>query len=430
MRSSRKLHAEGWSSKVWTFALPRSGNWRLDIFSSSMGMVDEFFREVSGQPVGTTRFVDLLTQQSRQIPQRGALARTPPLRQRQIGIGATGAVSAQTGQQQQTVASDDEGGVAWDRLLGPHLGLADAQPVFFFAMIDLDLPAIKVSLQQTRDRTFQVRGQQISGVAVVGARLLRQLVRLGRHHDQPQGAGAGGPLPQHPRHQLVANPAPLSRIAKAGALPGVMVLLADLLGRQDLSVLAALASGGGKAQPGVLAAAGQQGDAFPFGAEHGAVAIASIQAHDQRALVRPLLIQLVTLLAQQRHGSSREVVFLLLLAIVLLLLFRSPFARFADHWRLFKANGQATGVIVPLLVMRKQQAHLDEPLPPTQIDVEGRRQGIPLPAGTGNLFARPGPSRVVDDADNGALGVALEIVLHYRLEEGLARRGAARTVLV
>src|SRR5437773_6857028 len=79
--------------------LERGGTWRLDIFSSSMGMVDEFFREVSGQPVGTTRFVDLLTQQSQQIPQRGALARTPPLRQRQIGIGATGAVSAQTGQQ-------------------------------------------------------------------------------------------------------------------------------------------------------------------------------------------------------------------------------------------------------------------------------------------------------------------------------------------
>jgi len=89
-----------------------------------------------------------LPQQGDQVEAGGAVGFAPPPWQGLISLAAFDAEGLQRGQQQGAV-----GGYHQDRLLGnslevPQLRLADTQGVLLVAVVDLDLPAVEINLQQ------------------------------------------------------------------------------------------------------------------------------------------------------------------------------------------------------------------------------------------------------------------------------------------
>ena len=58
----------------------------------------------------------------------------------------------QGGEQQSTVGSNDKGGLTRNRMQGSHLSLTDPESIFLFAMVHLDLPAVRIGLQKFASR--------------------------------------------------------------------------------------------------------------------------------------------------------------------------------------------------------------------------------------------------------------------------------------
>src|ERR1017187_7891612 len=122
----------------------KAGGWR------AFGMVDHFLAE-EGDEVEAGRSVSIAS----------------PSGQSRKSLGALGAEGEESGQKQSAVGGDHQ-----DRLLGygvdvPQLGLADAQGILLVAVVDFDLPAVEVDLQQLGGGVLQVGGEPIGGLTVV-----------------------------------------------------------------------------------------------------------------------------------------------------------------------------------------------------------------------------------------------------------------------
>src|SRR3990172_2058726 len=100
-----------------------------------------------------------------------------PFGKGQIIASTTWAEGAKSCQQRKAIASDSKGWMARYRLLRTYLGLADAQEVFFVPMIDLNLPAIEIGLNQFNHQSLQIGSQQVSRLAVVSSGVLEKLIR-------------------------------------------------------------------------------------------------------------------------------------------------------------------------------------------------------------------------------------------------------------
>src|SRR5208282_1577620 len=130
-------------------------------------------------------------------------------------------------------------------------------------MVDLDLPAVEIDLQQLLDRAGQVAGEQIGRLAIVQLFAATLAVRTGRNHDQAQGTGSGATLPVHLRDLFVTNLAAPAAVEDVGSLPFVTVVLAHVLGGKLVhAVKPARTVGGTKTQLGILACAHQQHRSF------------------------------------------------------------------------------------------------------------------------------------------------------------------------
>src|SRR5438445_2859298 len=81
---------------------------------------------------------------------------TTPLGNGEGRLSGIEAVSLGRGEQEHRVACNGEGGNELDGKLGANLGLADTNKLFFVAMVDLDIPAPEVvlndGLKRQRDR--------------------------------------------------------------------------------------------------------------------------------------------------------------------------------------------------------------------------------------------------------------------------------------
>src|SRR2546427_496743 len=169
-------------------------------------------------------------------------------------------------------------------LLAAHLRLAYTQDVFLIAMIHLDLPSIKAGLNQQLDGSPEISCQKESRLAIVRARVLGQLVRHRRDHDQPQSHEPRSPLPQNVFHFFVSQHTPLAPEVNPRAVPGAILLRAHSVGSEELlCIFAATSFWGPKAQPRVLAAASQQIGAIQLGLEHRLVGEATIADHQEPA---------------------------------------------------------------------------------------------------------------------------------------------------
>src|ERR1700674_3429000 len=90
-----------------------------------------------------------------------------PFGQRGVSSAAFGSEHFESSEQQRAISRHRQRRLFGNRGWIPELGLPDAQGVLLLAMVDFDLPAVEVDLQELPSRTGEVRAQQKSGLAVV-----------------------------------------------------------------------------------------------------------------------------------------------------------------------------------------------------------------------------------------------------------------------
>lgn len=108
-------------------------------------------------------------------------------------------------QQYEAVAGDRESGMARASRRMADLGLADSEEVFFVAMLDLDLPAVVVGLNQQGGRRGEFGGEEVSRVAIADALPPLGTVGSGGENDQPQEASSGSMLPEDTGQEFAAD---------------------------------------------------------------------------------------------------------------------------------------------------------------------------------------------------------------------------------
>ena len=163
------------------------------------------------------------------------------------------------GEHQSAVSGDSEDGLPRHRFLIPQLRLAHAQSVLFLAVIDFDLPAVEINLNELGRGGFQVGGQQISRLPIVEPAAFAFSIRCGRNDNEAQGSAARASLPIDFLDLLVAHATLFSPIVRPGALPGEGLVLADGLGSEFFrGVKTPPAFFGPPAKHGILAAAHQK----------------------------------------------------------------------------------------------------------------------------------------------------------------------------
>src|SRR5579859_3051517 len=126
-------------------------------------------------------------------------------------------------------------------------------------MIDLDLPAVEVDLEQWASGAVQIGAEQISGLAIVPACAVAFAIGSGGDDEQAQGAGPGTALPQHWGGFFIADGAALAAIEDPGGAPADLLVLAHQFGSKLIGAVDAPAlTDRGQAEFGILAGTGNQ----------------------------------------------------------------------------------------------------------------------------------------------------------------------------
>src|SRR2546425_11199213 len=162
-------------------------DWRFYIFSGRSTAGERAICECDIEFLQQLRMFDhLFSQQGDEIEARRSMRASSPLGQGCIGGPPLSAKGEQGCQQQGTIGRDREDRLLGDRDRIPQLGLAHTQRVLLVAMVDFDLPAVEIDLQQRTRATPQVGGQQIGGVSVVAPGTLAFAVGRGRDDEEAQ----------------------------------------------------------------------------------------------------------------------------------------------------------------------------------------------------------------------------------------------------
>src|SRR5215468_113200 len=180
-----------------------------------------------------------------------------------------------------------EGGLTGDGLFRPNLSLSDTQQIFFFLLIDFDLPTIKVSLKNWNDIGSRIGNQQVSGLAVEPMPM--RAIGPRRDDDQAQRKALSTTTPEQWADGFVAELVGASGGKDGSALPGNGVVVTQLFGcpqilAVDAAPAAARLSFRQSRQVDVFTRASDQYGAFRDSAQHGAIAVAGIDNHPQDAL--------------------------------------------------------------------------------------------------------------------------------------------------
>ena len=87
-------------------------------------------------------------------------------------------------QQQRAVGRYHQDGLLGNSVDVPQLCLSHTEGVLLVAVVDLDLPAVEINLQQLFGGALEIGGQQIGGLTVVETTAFAFTLR-GGSHDQP-----------------------------------------------------------------------------------------------------------------------------------------------------------------------------------------------------------------------------------------------------
>src|SRR5215468_10438980 len=180
-----------------------------------------------------------------------------------------------------------EGGLTGDGLFRPNLSLSDTQQIFFFLLIDFDLPTIEVSLKNWNDIGSRIGNQQVSRLAVEAMPM--SAIGQRRDDDQAQREALSTTTPEQWADGFVAELMRASDGKDGSALPGNGVVLTHLFGcpqilAVDAPPAAARLSFRQRGEVDVFTRASDQYGALCDSAQHGAIAIAGIDNHPQDAL--------------------------------------------------------------------------------------------------------------------------------------------------
>ena len=93
------------------------------------------------------------------------------------------------------VGCNDQGRLAGNGLARADLCLTDAEEVFFFPVVDFDLPAIEIGLKSPGGIEPRTGADQERRLPVKPASVLTVFVGCRRQSDQGDGSGLGAPLP-------------------------------------------------------------------------------------------------------------------------------------------------------------------------------------------------------------------------------------------
>src|SRR4030042_574021 len=77
-----------------------------------------------------------------------------------------------------------------------YLSLTHPEQGFLITMVNLNLPAIKIGLHQTLQRSRLVSGQQVSRFSIIRSPFFMDFIGLGSNDNQTQGLGTGPTTPQ------------------------------------------------------------------------------------------------------------------------------------------------------------------------------------------------------------------------------------------
>src|SRR5215207_7233057 len=383
------------------------------------------------QEMGNRRFAAFLAQQSDNVEKRRSVRVLAPDWMQNIMLGATWPKLTQSRQQQHAVGGYGQSWMTWHRLRGPNLCLAHPENIFFIAVIDFDLPAIKAGLDQQLRAGKQIRGQEVSRLAVVGARMFGKLVRHGSNHQQAQGLGAAAALPQYSLHLFIFHLPTLAAEVHLQALPGALWLLAHLFGRESvLIIFAALAAGRREAKARIFAAAGQHLDIWYLSAEDRLITEAAISNHQQQTASGASFVQIRAQATHHLQRLPREILHLLELFVFLALLFAGALARLLQNRCCLKANRNGARRVIAFTMMRKQQRSLQETQAKQEIHMKGRRQRVTLPGGARNLSAGLFQLGVIYRGHDRPFRIALQMLIDDWLKQALRLPAAAREELV
>ncbi len=154
-RLSRSVNEEGRSVVSRPAALRASGVWTY--FLLSIRVSHDIFRDVTFQKVGYRSFVDFLPKQSNQVERRRSGCLFSPFWQRNEIMSASRSERFQASQKQKAITGSNECRLSRDRLGRPNLSISDANSIFLFTMVNLNLPAVKIALQQCLARYLPYR---------------------------------------------------------------------------------------------------------------------------------------------------------------------------------------------------------------------------------------------------------------------------------
>ena len=211
-----------------------------------------------------------------------------PLGARQQGLARIGE-GALGGEQQQGVGGDAEGGGGFDRAGIAHLRLAHPQQSFFFAEINLDVPALDIGFDDDLGVEVFIGAEQKGGLTIKQLGALAQAISERGDDDQLQDLVSAGGTPHQAGAALEAKVMRDAVVRQGECFPGGVVG-ADLLGGGSGRSVAAAATarllGGGmgaEEQMRVLAEAADGGGVRGKMLERGAIGIASVEGHEQAA---------------------------------------------------------------------------------------------------------------------------------------------------
>src|SRR5947209_10047116 len=159
-------------------------------------------------------------------------------------------------------------------------------------MIDLNLPAVQIHLQQLDGGGALIGGQQKGRTPIAESAVFSAPIRDWSYHQQPKPSWTGPALPQHLLDFLVAQLPALAAMPEWDALPRQALVLTDLL-RCEL-FLRIPSTGAGRsrsAQPHIGPRAAEQVEAVQRRAEQCAVAEAAIACDQQGFALCSGLIQ-------------------------------------------------------------------------------------------------------------------------------------------
>jgi len=163
---------------------------------------------------------------------------------------ASGSELLQSRQKQETVAGNGECRLSRDGLVRPDLGVTDANGILLLAMIHLNLPPVKIALQQGPGVASQVGTQKIGRITIVPSGVHRGPVRVQGNHQQAKEAPSRPSLPQHIAHLFVPDLAPCASKMNPARLPCDRIVLPHRFRRKSFFTVGTSSSlRGREAQP-------------------------------------------------------------------------------------------------------------------------------------------------------------------------------------